>query len=80
MYIFYHGLDYIRLHFNETCCEEYKVPEDCMGLCREKDQSRITRYLEESRILKELPIDQCVEHEDNIRKCLIEEGKRHICP
>ena len=70
MHIFSKHLEFIRLHFNGTCCDEHGVPEECMGLCREKVQSR--------SIQKVLPIDRCVEHQDTIRTCTVEEGKNHI--
>ena len=49
--------------FNETCCEERGVPEDCMGLCREKQRTkRSAQY----------PVDKCVEHEEKITQCMYE--------
>ncbi len=43
------------------------VPEECMGLCREKVESRSLDLV--------LPVDQCIEHTDIIRTCMVEEGK-----
>ena len=60
----------VRLHFNETCCQANGVPEDCMGLCREKVESRSIELL--------MPVDQCVEYQDVIRTCMVEEGKLYI--
>ena len=41
------------------------VPEDCMGLCRERIDERVEVIL---------PIDQCDIFKDIIRSCLYSEG------
>ena len=75
MYIFFKHLETIRLHFNETCCQAHNVPEECMGLCREKN------FTLQSRSIEVLPTHRCVEHHKTIiDKCLVAEGKNHICP
>ena len=71
MYNNYKILEIVRLHFNESCCEAKGVPEDCMGLCREKVESR---SLMERAIQMVMPVDLCVEHQDVINTCLIKEG------
>ena len=48
--------------FNETCCEEYGVPEECMVNCREKIQGRGITLVE--------PKGQCSEHSQTIKDCL----------
>ena len=45
-----------------------------MGLCREKVESR---SILDRNIQMVLPVDQCVEHEDAIKTCMIEEGKNY---
>ena len=83
----------MRLHFNETCCSAGGVPEECMGLCREKVEDRSIdlegtnsrEKVEDLRVDLEgrnihliMPVDRCVEHQDTIRKCMIQEGKSYI--
>ena len=65
IYIFFQHF-IVVFHFNDTCCEENGVPEQCMGLCREKID----------RVEVILPIDQCDEHKDVIRSCMYSEGGR----
>ena len=69
-------LEIVRLHFNESCCAENGVPEDCMGLCREKVESR---SILDRNIQKIMLVDQCVEHQDTITSCMFEEGKKYNC-
>ena len=64
----------MRLHFNETCCSAGGVPEECMGLCREKVEDR-SLFDEERNVKMVMPVDRCVEHRDTIRACMIAEGK-----
>ena len=52
--------------FNETCCEEIGIPEECMGLCREHVELRGAEEI--------YPIDRCVEHQDHIASCIYEQG------
>jgi hypothetical protein len=56
--------------FNETCCEAKRVPEECMGNCREKIQSPRQR-----RSIEVLPVDRCVEYQNITKSCLYEYGK-----
>ena len=53
--------------FNETCCEDNGVPEECMGLCREQVLSRSIQVV--------YPIDRCVKHKETIQSCMYEETK-----
>ena len=46
-----------------------------MGLCREKVESR---SILDRNVEMVLPVDKCVEHEDAIKTCMIEEGKCYI--
>ena len=46
-----------------------------MGLCREKVESR---SILDRNVKLVLPVDKCVEHEDAIKTCMIEEGKCYI--
>ena len=46
-----------------------------MGLCREKVE---TRSLLDRTIQMVLPVDVCAEHEDDIKTCMIKEGKSYI--
>ena len=46
-----------------------------MGLCREKVE---TRSLLDRTIQMVLPVDLCADHEDDIRTCMIQEGKSYI--
>jgi len=62
----------VRLHFNETCCSAGGVPEECMGLCREKVEDR-SLFDEERNVKMVMPVDRCVEHRDTIRACMIAE-------
>ena len=64
----------LRLHFNESCCIARGVPEQCMGLCREKVDDR-SIDVEGRNVQMVMPVDQCVEHRDTIRTCMVEEGK-----
>ena len=45
-----------------------------MGLCREKVEDRSLED-EERNVEMVMPVDQCVEHQATIRKCMIQEGK-----
>ena len=58
--------------FNETCCVGKGVPEECMGLCRERDQVSVMR-----RSIDEMPVDRCVEHQNSIQSCLYKFGKKY---
>ena len=46
-----------------------------MGLCREKVE---TRSLLDRTIQMLLPVDVCAEYEDDIKTCMIKEGKSYI--
>ena len=59
------------MKFNETCCAHGGVPEECMGLCREKDQVSMMR-----RSIDVMPVDRCVKHRDNIESCVYKFGKK----
>ena len=48
------------------------VPEECMGLCRERDQVSVMR-----RSIDEMPVDRCVEHQNSIQSCLYKFGKKY---
>ena len=52
--------------FNQTCCELKGVPEECMGLCREKRQDFRTRMM---------PMDRCAEHKDAIKSCVYDHSE-----
>jgi hypothetical protein len=54
--------------FNETCCEGKGVPEECMGLCRERMLRSIDVY----------PVNRCVEHQTHIDSCVYEYGKKYV--
>ena len=57
---------FLEIHvfkFNETCCEEIGIPEECMGLCRERVERAEEIY----------PIDRCVQHQDHIASCIYEQ-------
>ena len=71
MYNNYTNLEIVRLHFNASCCEAKGVPEECMGLCREKVESR--SFIERA-IQMVMPVDLCAEHQDVISTCLVQEG------
>ena len=45
--------------FDETCCSNSGVPEQCMGLCREVEGRE-----------EIWPTDQCEEHRDTIIECM----------
>jgi len=55
----------IVYEFDETCCTNNGVPEDCMGLCREKTDRDVQVIM---------PTDRCEEHRDTIRSCMKIEG------
>ena len=66
--------------FNETCCEGKGVPEECMGLCREVDETMTRREISmqrECRSIDTYPVDRCVQHQDNIRSCLYQYGNEY---
>ena len=45
-----------------------------MGLCREKVEDR-SIDVEGRNVQMIMPVDKCVEHQDTIRTCMVEEGK-----
>ena len=49
--------------FNETCCVHNGVPEECMGLCRERHRRSA---------LNQLPPNRCDEHLQTINSCVYE--------
>ena len=51
------------LKFNETCCTHGGVPEECMGLCRERHRRSA---------LNQLPPNRCDEHLKTIHSCVYE--------
>jgi hypothetical protein len=53
--------------FSETCCKEKGVPEECMGLCREKINNGTANM--------ERPVNQCVVHNQTIHECMYQERK-----
>ena len=63
----YSFLDVRVYKFNETCCEDNGVPEDCMDECREKIQGRSVSI--------ELPKSRCFEHKETIKSCMYVEAK-----
>jgi len=60
----------IVFHFDETCCTAAGVPDQCMGLCREKLPNRQIEVI--------LPVNECAEYPDLIRSCLSSEGGEDI--
>ena len=62
------------MKFDETCCTDNGVPEECMGLCREKTDRDVEEIM---------PIDRCEEHRETIRTCMKVEGagndSRNVC-
>ena len=44
--------------FELACCEDKDVPEDCLGLCREKKEEQIRRF-----------ISVCDEWREDIKDC-----------
>ena len=49
--------------FNETCCVHNGVPEECMGLCRERHRRSA---------LNDLPQNRCDDHLHKINLCVYE--------
>lgn len=49
--------------FNETCCAHSGVPEECMGLCRERHRRSVSI---------ELPANRCDGHLKTINSCVYE--------
>ena len=45
-----------------------------MGLCREKLGSSSVENRDAQKVW---PVDQCVEHQANIKTCVVEEGKNY---
>ena len=52
------------MKFNQTCCADSGVPEECMGLCKETRHRR--------SVLNKLPLNRCDEHLPKIHSCLYE--------
>lgn len=48
--------------FNEACCEEEGVPEDCMGQCRENAKGRSFSV--------QFPTTRCAQHQETIKACM----------
>ena len=49
--------------FNETCCAHSGVPEECMGLCRQRHRRSA---------LNDLPPNRCDKHLQKINSCVYE--------
>ena len=52
------------------------VPEECMGLCREKKDEENT--VGRRSVQNVYPIDRCVQHKNHIQSCMYEEGNVQI--
>jgi len=55
----------IVYEFDETCCTNNGIPDECMGICREKTDRDVQVIM---------PIDRCEEHRETVRNCMKIEG------
>ena len=63
LYIFiYLYIEDSDLKFDDKCCKKSGVPDQCMGLCKERIPNQNAAIM--------FPVDQCDEHLDKIKKCM----------